>query len=462
MTERYDETLNALRGPAEGRCRQALATIEREWSPEDIEAFCDFLRGLDSDSCLPLCSALASATATPLIELLGEYVLRDEHELRDCAMRSLVRVRAGAIRDVSAVGERILRSLAPDVLLEALPELLSDEEPIVRLEAAGTLADLFPDQALQPLSERLADEPVPVVRASLIEAVGGLAPPEGWSTIRPYVEDGPMVAYAAVAALGKILDPAQFDDFVDLVRALERGGLREAVLGQLVRYGQEQQLPGSLRSLLATLLRSPHRGEALLAAEAAGLVDEKGVVADLLKVLAKSDDADLVRVACSSILRLYGGRILPLFETRGREHLATLAILIRHCGDLGEDAEGVCRQLAFLCAEHVDGSEEALEEAGHANPEAYGRAVSGMPAGPTEAAARLWRRFPDGVRNRARVDWRRMLLSPEAGVRKAGIESLDPNTGFEFLRSLVDIAISDADEDVQEAARKATRRVVGA
>jgi hypothetical protein len=276
------------------------------------------------------------------------------------------------------------------------------------------------------------------------------------------VAEGPVVALASISALGALLDGPRVEEFIALFGQLEQETLRKAALGRLTRYGRTRGLPGSLRPALVPLFSSPRRDMVLLAAEAAGWVQEADVVLDLLAAMTGRQDPDLIRIASESVMRLVGGRPLALVQRTQGESLAQVAEVLRSTGSLGGEDEAVCRILAFLNSDGASAAAAALDAAGRINPEALVAAMAALPGGPAGAALRAWQGLPEDLRSRAPVNWVQLLRSAAADVRRVALEAMDADTGLGLLQMLVDTAVSDADIEVREAARRATRRVVGA
>jgi len=634
MNERFHSMLRDMRNPVKSRRREALMRLEREWEPEEIGRFCEYVRDLDPASCVDLCAVLADARTPGLVDLLGEYALRPEDFLRrralaalegipgalrvnclvrllespdpavreqacsllgvsgsqgprsdlvlrledesaavivaalkaleklDCrdaahevkallghedagvcvqAMEALVALAPGgefptrmiveklaqgatpdvrtaaawalgmrpseegrlallrkletpdedevlsaitaalaACRDVTVVRalltwsartrrpavalncRRALNSLSEEMILGVCEEMLGHEEVSVRLETAVLLGELSLEGASRVLSARLETEPDAVVRAALTEALGNAGRPESWDQVRNCVAREPVAAYAALAALGALLDEEHLDDFIALFGELANDTYREAALSRLTLYGRARGLPDSLRALLSPLLAGEHGTVACLAAEAAGWLrgDEAGV--ELLAAMEARQEEEFALVASEAALRLFKGDLLALVRAAQGRHLGAVARVIGYARELGAGAEQVMGELAALCAQGAQGGRAALEAAASTAPEALVSCMGGLAAGPLREAIRAWQLLPDLVRERAPVDWLGLLRSEEAGIRQAALETLDPDSGMGLLPLLVDISISDADIEVREKARQATRRTVGA
>ena len=148
MNERFHSMLRDMRNPVKSRRREALMRLEREWEPEEIGRFCEYVRDLDPASCVDLCAVLADARTPGLVDLLGEYALRPEDFLRRRALAALEGI-PGALR------------------VNCLVRLLESPDPAVREQACSLLGVSGSQGPRSDLVLRLEDESAAVIVAAL-------------------------------------------------------------------------------------------------------------------------------------------------------------------------------------------------------------------------------------------------------------------------------------------------------
>ena len=377
--------------------------------------------------------------------------------------RILLRISAQSSQmAISLNCRKAVNHMREDLVLAACREMMEEDDPVIRLETVMTLGELSLEGAADELLARIDTEWHPVVRAAIVEALGVSGRAASWDKVRACVNDSMLVAYAAVAALGALLDGERLEDYLAMMDELGSNTLREAALSRLNLYGRARGLPPSASPVIVPLIASRNASVAYLAADAAGLIGEATVAMDLLASLRERREEDFTEIVAESIARVCQGQAFPLIEVTGDKYLPELASVIRRTRDLGRGAREVCRRLAGYCAQGASGSREALAAAGEANPEALVSVMAELPAEPAKAAAEVWVSLPEDQRERAPMNWTAMLRSPAPGVRRVALEAMDRDAGLGLLPLLVDMAISDPGPDVRDAARLATRRAVGA
>jgi len=377
--------------------------------------------------------------------------------------RALLTMSASDVNVAVALNSRrALDRMDENVVLTTCGAMLQESDPALRKETASTLGQLSFDGAKRLLLDRLSVERDPIVRAALIEALGHGGWPDAWAAVRACIQEEPVVAYAAVCALGNLLDAAHLEDFISLLAEIAAETLREAVLKRLALYGRARGLPATLREGLVPLLRDPHRNLAVLAAETAGWVADADMALVLLDLLADADDEEVVRAASGSIMRLVNGKALDLVRLAGRAHLRAVATVLGRQRSLGEKAPEMFRHLARLAVEEVEGAFEALHQAARVEPLSLAAALDEAGAAEVEVMIRAWHELPAEMKRRTPILKPNVLQSPAPRVRIAALDTLDAETGQEFLRLLVDLSMRDPDAEAREHARRALQRVVRA
>jgi len=271
-----------------------------------------------------------------------------------------------------------------------------------------------------------------------------------------------LVGYAAVAALGELLDESNFADFAALLTELQHETLREAVLKRLTLYGRGRGLPAELTGPLLAIMRGNYRNNRVLAAEAAGFTGSAELAGELLELLRDCSDEALVQALLQAILRLAGNDLASLAERVDEAHLRQLARVLDRIGGLGESGPVFCRLLARRGATGVADAQECLAATAKADPAALRGALAEAEGEELKCLVLAWRQLPASLREEVPLDRQRLLASANAGVRAAVLSTLTEHDDLDFLAPVVDLAVLDSDPDVRCQARQATRRLVGA
>ncbi len=365
--------------------------------------------------------------------------------------------------DVALGCQQALKGMDHQYFFAHCAGLLAHPDLAVRLETIFLLADLAFDDLPPLLLGRLAEERHPVARAALAEALGVIADPgSAWDALVPLLDEAPAVAYAALSALGEMLDDRHLPAFIALFERLPDDTLREAALCRLALYARAAAVPASLRELLVALFHSANSNVAWLAVEVAGRLRIKEVAADLLDVMDVYDSDNYRWALARAALQLYAGDLAGLVQACAPRYLRQLEVVIQCAGDLGRQSEPLLRNLADHARARQPGSQECLARAAQLDPAAL---VAAMDQQPPETLAVLldaWQGLPPDLRAQHRLPWDLWLRSPDLNARRVALAALDAAAGWPYLNHLIDMALNDAHADIRRMARQATRRVVGA
>jgi HEAT repeat protein len=153
--------------------------------------------------------------AALVIEALGPPVRgsADEDVAFLCSLLSSARpsVRGAALAALAVVGG--------ELALDPVVFALSDEEPDVRLAAARALGRMRDEHGSVVGFERLVElsrrDDDPKLRAAAARALGDSADPRALAPLGALIKSEPMVAVAALEALGRIVDPQRTELYIE-------------------------------------------------------------------------------------------------------------------------------------------------------------------------------------------------------------------------------------------------------
>ena len=315
----------------------------------------------------------------------------DWRELRDRALSTLDRP---ALAEDRAAAARQLRDLAQEEdfhseISAVWTRLLADAQEQVRRVGVEIAAQFLPPEDLERLLSPLAGDTSALVRVQIAGSLADLEQPSCREVLRALVPDPvPSVRFEAARGLAAIGDPAGIDV---LIEALQTGELRFRALGALATLGDPRAVP-AIQALFNRLWLPPyertqaagalakfgdqaaalhliertreHRSaDRALAIELSGEVRAPGALERLESILADEEDEDSCRGAAARGLgHLRDRRALP--------GLLRLLQDLKQSDDLRLDAaEGICRlggreaRAQIESALHSLQSAEAQEEA---------------------------------------------------------------------------------------------------
>lgn len=356
-----------------------------------------------------------------------------------------------------------LEALEPHTVFTVCRSLADHDDLGLRLEIVASLGALTLPDAGPFLAQRLNTEPEPVIRAALVEALGNGAWPGAWNIVLARINDAPVVAFAAVAALGNLLDLSRLEAFVALIDPAIGVPVRDAILTRLMLFARSRPLPEALGARLAPLLDERNGRGAELAAEILGHLDGNAALGSLLHALGSGSDrpAAMVEACCQAILRMIHHQLDELLEVAYPDHLVALPQVIARMKSLGENGPLACLRLAELI--HSGRAEvlAALDVATGIEPTALVQAIRLSHDDRVVPLLNAWRQLSAPARERSPLDMQGLLRSKAAAVRASALDALDHDLGEPYLTQMVDLAIADPDNQVRQRARAAARRVVG-
>ncbi|HVF06985.1 MAG TPA: Npt1/Npt2 family nucleotide transporter [Actinomycetota bacterium] len=219
-----------------------------------------------------------------------------------------------------------MRGLAGDGLFASAMAALTDPAPMVRAEAARTIASLDPARAVAALTPTLADEHR-LVRTAVAEAFGMVGPPGTPAVVESL--DSPTRWEGATAALQHVA----LDGHTDRVRRF--ASEMAAVAVESHRLALSVDLGAGDRSvLLRDSLLSRSEREATLALRAAAALGGASAMTEAIENLAVSDPAQRAnaieviesvgaRELVSPLLGIWEGTVPPIDARALRERLAS-------------------------------------------------------------------------------------------------------------------------------------------
>lgn len=392
----------------------------------------------------------------------------------DAAVETLLRACGHPQAALALACRSALDGLPTALVLSVCRALAQDADPTLRLELAASLGAVASAEAATLLAELLVFEPDPVVRAAQVEALGHCAREESWDTLMERTGDEPVVAFAALAALGealsadgespdKMLAAEQLDGFTALLGQRPEHALTVAVLTRLLVYARARGLPAAEAPRLVPLLDDLLGRGTELVAEILGHLDAPVALNDLFRALGSGHDrpAALAEACVQSILRLVRHQLDVLLEAAYPDHLVALSLVIGRMRALGANGPLACQRLAELVRSGRSEAVAALDVAASIEPATLVQAIRQAHDDRVVPLLDAWRRLPAQARERAPLDLAALLASDLPALRIAVLDTLDPALGESHLNRVVDLALGDADEAVRRHARLAARRVVG-
>ncbi len=362
---------------------------------------------------------------------------------------------------VALSARRALNRMPEELTIDVCKTMLvAGDTVVVRREVAETLGYLTFAHSTEVLLERLDDEEDPIVRASVVEAVGHSGETGTWARVRKCVFDDELVAYAAVKALADLLDEPHLADFARLLQECEVESIREAVLKQLSLFGEAHGLPPELDEYLLPLIHHPATNVAMLAASALGFVEKPMLVTEVLDALQQPRVEPVTAALCEAAMTLANDMAIRLLVLGGVARLRSIRRVIDHTQNLGPRAEIFFRKLAEYALGGEKEAESCMLVGATLEPQAFVRSFEQAEGEQSAVLLRVWQHLGEQERGVVHPPYADLLASPSAAVRLAAIQALPPEEGHALLSTVSDMAFIDADEKVREAARVKTRWLV--
>lgn len=378
-------------------------------------------------------------------------------------VESLLRCCSHPEAALALAGRTALDGMPPGLVLEVCRTLALDADPALRLELAVSLGALGSSEADALLVALLDGEPEAVVRAAQVEALGRIGGEDAWDVLMDRTADEPVVAFAALAALGDLLDGGRCDAFASLLGRRHEPALTLAILTRLLVAARAQPLPAAELPRLVPFLDATHGRGTELVAEILGHLDAPVALHDLFRTLGSGHDrpAALTEACTHAILRLVRHQLDVLLEAAYPDHLVALALVVGRMRALGANGPLACLRLAELVRSGRSEAVAALDVAAGIEPTTLVQAIRQAHDDRVVPLLDAWRRLSSQARERTPLDLSSLLGSDLPALRVAVLDALDQGLGEPHLNRVVDIALGDADEAVRRHARNAARRIVG-
>lgn len=410
-----------------------------------FEAGLDALRHVMMKDESPVMRAAAAAA-------LGSY--DDEGVIHDL----IVRAATDRSADVAINCRRALNRMPPETTLAVCGGLLGKGEGTVRMQAAAILGTLSDDGACSLLLKFLHAEKDALVRAAIVEALGNGGWPRAWKAIMRCVEEEATVAFAAVAALGLLLDAEHVMEYAMLIDRREENTIRETVLKRLALYGRGRELPESVVPLIRPFFKIGSTNLAMLSAEVLACVPKPGLARLILGAMAQTEEPALVEAYAKAAMILAKDSAYNLLKVVGAPRMREVQRVLEARGEVGRHGRKLCLMLARLARQETKGALECLDAAGIVDPEAMAAAIRVAEEEDCAILVRAWSRHHVS----AALPFEQLFGSRSAEVRLAALEALPDSEGEGMLRRVVDLALLDDDEAIREAARVKTKTLVEA
>lgn len=356
-----------------------------------------------------------------------------------------------------------LDGMPPALLVTVCGTLAQDPDPALRMELAACLGTAGTPAAGELLATLLDIEPDAVVRAAQVEALGRCGGTDAWDLLMSRTSDEPVVAFAALAALGERLDAEHFDDFAALLDTEREGALVLAILTRLLVAARAQPLPAAELPRLVPYLDGIHGSGAEQVAEILGHLDAPVALHDLFRTLGSGHDRPtaLTEACVQSILRLVHHQLDVLIEAAHPDHLVALAVTVGRMRSLGTNGTLACLRLAELVRSGRSEAVASLDVAAGIEPATLVQAIRQAHDDRVVPLLDAWRRLPAQARERSPLELTWLLGAEAPALRIAALGTLDQAAGDQHLNRVVDLALGDGDEGVRRHARLAARRIVG-
>jgi HEAT repeat protein len=202
-----------------------------------------------------------------------------------------------------ATALRLLGNLKDDRSLAVLLDAVTDAQPSVRGAAASALGDLGKPEGIVAVEQALKDK-IPAVRTSAAISLGELGMKESRPVLKQALSDpNPVVQATVISALLRLGEPVEeVMSAVDGLLQQSDPGTRSAIAKAL---GRAQGKDGEMViGILGELLTDPIPRPRIAAARSLGQIGGDGVIPILKRALHDEDDA--VRAAAGGAL----GRVL--------------------------------------------------------------------------------------------------------------------------------------------------------
>src|SRR4028118_1769034 len=230
------------------------------------------------------------------------------------------------------VVDGFVRDARPEIV-EGLIDALSDPENAGKRNSATEALIRIGEPGIAPIVERLQREEDIDVRLSLVNLIGDLRSPDGFSTLLEMLhrEMDVNVASSIVSSLGKYRDASALPHLVRVLREREDLWLTFHVIEALGEIGDRPALPAVLPLYAEKSRRKP-------VLEAVGKIADVGTVNFLLRIIATDEKLNLtalralVRIAEASKPRIVEEAERQLIQARFRESFPRekIAPLVEH------------------------------------------------------------------------------------------------------------------------------------
>jgi HEAT repeat protein len=212
-----------------------------------------------------------------------------------------------------------VRDARPEVVM-GLIDALADPENAGKRNSATEALIRIADPAIPPIVERLQSEQDVDVRLSLVNLLGDLRSPDGFTTLVAMLdgETDINIASSVVSSLGKYRDASSLPQLIRTLAQREDLWLKFHVIEALGEIGDRSALPAILPLYAEKSLRKP-------VLEAVGKIADVGTVNFLLKAIAEEEKLNLtalrslVRIAEASKPRIVEQAERQLIQRKFRE-----------------------------------------------------------------------------------------------------------------------------------------------
>jgi HEAT repeat protein len=380
--------------------------------------------------------------------------LSSYHEIE--AVRALLEKASStsATPAISLSCRRALNRMPEDILLKLSAEMMALENDMVRMETAAILGELSFEGAKQILLERLAIEKDDLVKGAILEALGHGGWLDTWELIKSYLGKEAFLSYAAVTALGDLLESSHAHDYAEILDTKLDATNQEAILKRLYMYGLANQIPESVNEIIRPLFFSDVLNVSILSVSVAGRMKEQLFISDIFKVMASTESSELKKACSQSLLSISDGSLDILIKDYPHSEFHVFADIISSLHTFNKNDTEVFSILSEKSAENVDGAFACLCRVAAVSPSALLDRMKILGDNPLNISLlKAWKTLPEEIKNNNAVEFSRLLDSVHDEIRLSVIDSLPEEENDFLLGKLVDIALSDENEDIRVAAR---------